>query len=81
MANVGTAQNSFMLQGKKIIVRDGKCVDEHGTLSGSALDMASAVRNAVLMLGLEIAEAARMASTYPAQFLGLGNELGRIAPG
>ena len=81
MANVGTVQNSFMLQGKKIIVRDGKCVDEHGTLSGSALDMASAVRNAVSMLGLEIAEAARMASTYPAQFLGLGHDLGRIAPG
>ena len=81
MANVGTLQSSFMLQGKRIIVRDGKCVDEQGTLSGSALDMATAVRNAVAMLGLELAEAVRMASTYPAQFLGLGNELGRIASG
>jgi N-acetylglucosamine-6-phosphate deacetylase len=81
MANVGTAQTSFLLQGKRIIVRDGKCVDEHGTLSGSALDMASAVRNAVSMLGIELAQAVRMASTYPAQFLGLGHELGRIAPG
>jgi N-acetylglucosamine-6-phosphate deacetylase len=26
-------------------------------------------------------EAARMASEYPAEFLGLGHELGRIAPG
>ena len=33
------------------------------------------------MLGLDIAEAARMASEYPAEFLGLGHELGRIAPG
>ena len=81
MPNVGTSQNSFFLQGKNIIVRDGKCVDEHGTLSGSALDMASAVRNAVTMLGIDIAEAARMASTYPAEFLGLSHELGRIAPG
>ena len=81
MANVGTAQTSFLLQGKKILVRDGKCVDENGTLSGSALDMASAVRNAIAMLGVDLAEAARMASTYPAQFLGLGHELGRIAPG
>ena len=43
--------------------------------------MASAVRNAVAMLGIGLAEAVRMASTYPAEFLGLGDELGRIAPG
>jgi N-acetylglucosamine-6-phosphate deacetylase len=43
--------------------------------------MASAVRNAVSLLDLDIAEAARMASEYPAEFLGLGAELGRIAPG
>ena len=81
MANVGTALTSFVLQGKKISVHDGRCVDEQGTLSGSALDMASAIRNTVAMLGIELAEAVRMASTYPAQFLGLGHELGRIAAG
>ena len=43
--------------------------------------MASAVRNAVLSLGLGIVAAARMAGEYPAEFLGLGDELGRIAPG
>jgi N-acetylglucosamine-6-phosphate deacetylase len=81
MASVGTAQQSFTLQGKKISAIDGKCVDGSGTLSGSALDMASAARNAVTMLGVELGEAVRMASTYPAEFLGLGHELGRIAPG
>ena len=70
-----------MLQGKRIDVRDGVCVDENGVLSGSALDMASAVRNAVAMLGVPLEQAVRMASTYPAAFLGLGGELGRIAPG
>jgi N-acetylglucosamine-6-phosphate deacetylase len=33
------------------------------------------------MLGLDLAEASRMASRYPAEFLGLGHETGRIAPG
>ena len=33
------------------------------------------------LLGATVEQAARMASTYPAQFLGLGRELGRIAPG
>ena len=81
MPNVGSDQDSFMLQGRRITVRDGVCVDEHGTLSGSALDMAGAVRNSVELLGLPLEQAARMASTYPAEFLGVGNELGRIAPG
>lgn len=81
MANVGSSQDSFMLQGKRITVKDGRFVDEEGVLSGSALDMASAVRNCVELVGLPLAQAARMASTYPAEFLGLGGELGRIAPG
>ena len=81
MANVGSSQDSFMLQGKRITVKDGRCVDENGVLSGSALDMASAVRNCVELVGLPLAQAARMASQYPAEFLGLGGELGRIAPG
>jgi N-acetylglucosamine-6-phosphate deacetylase len=70
-----------MLQGRRVTVREGVCVDEQGTISGSAIDMASAVRNAVRMLGLSLPQAARMASSYPAQFLGLDRELGHIAPG
>jgi len=81
MPSVGTNLASFQLQGKRIDVVDGRCLDENGTLSGSALDMASAVRNAVALLGLPLETAVRMASTYPAEFLGLGDRLGRIAPG
>jgi N-acetylglucosamine-6-phosphate deacetylase len=81
MPAVGSAEPTFVLQGRTIRVVDGICRDENGTLAGTALDMAAAVRNAVSLLGLDIVEAARMASEYPAQFLGLGHELGRIAPG
>jgi N-acetylglucosamine-6-phosphate deacetylase len=81
MPSVGTDMASFQLQGRRIDVVDGRCLDEQGTLSGSALDMASAVRNAVALLGLPLATAVRMASTYPAEFLGLGDRIGRIAPG
>ena len=81
MPIVGSPQTSFTLHGRHVSVRDGVCVNEDGTLAGSALDMASAVRNAVRLLDLPLETAARMASTYPAQFLGLGAELGRIAPG
>jgi N-acetylglucosamine-6-phosphate deacetylase len=43
--------------------------------------MASAVRNTVDLLGLPLAEAARMASTYPAQFLRVDDRYGHIAAG
>ncbi len=81
MPCVGGAQDVFVLQGKTIHVRDGACYDEAGTLAGSNLDMAGAVRNAIAMMGVTVPQALQMASRNPAEFLGLGRELGRIAPG
>ena len=81
MPAVGSPEKSFVLQGRVIHVDGGVCRDERGTLAGTALDMATAVSNAVKLLDLSLTDAARMASEYPADFLGLGHELGRIAPG
>ncbi len=81
MPAVGSTADSFVLQGQTIRVVDGACRDERGILAGTALDMAGAMRNAVSMLGLELGEAIRMASEYPAEYLGLDQELGRILPG
>jgi N-acetylglucosamine-6-phosphate deacetylase len=81
MPTVGLAEKSFVLQGQTITVRDGVCVAPDGTLAGSDLDMARAVRNAVDLLGLTFPDAVRMASLHPAQFLGLDHRMGRIAPG
>ncbi|MDB5393026.1 MAG: nagA, partial [Rhodospirillales bacterium] len=81
MPSVGLADKSFMLQGRPIKVIGGVCVDQDGVLAGSDLDMASAVRNTVNLLGLDLVAAVRMASHAPAEFLGLGHELGLIAPG
>ncbi len=81
MPSVGMTDKTFTLQGRTIRVEDGVCVDADGTLAGSDLDMASAVRNAMSMLGLDLAQAVQMASHTPAAFLGLGHDLGRIAPG
>ena len=81
MPSVGASEKSFTLQGRTISFADGVLVDEDGTLAGSDTDMATMVRNAVELLGVDLPEAARMASRYPAEFLGLGGELGRIAPG
>ena len=81
MPSVGIENKSFMLQGRQIRVAGGVCVDEDGVLAGSDLDMAAAVRNSVKLLGVDLPTAVRMASHVPAEFLGLGHELGKIAPG
>ncbi len=81
MPPVGADHPDFVLNGETITAKDGICQTAQGVLAGSALDMATAVRNSVRLLGLPLDEAARMASTYPADFLGLGKTHGRIAAG
>ncbi len=81
MPPVGGGGSAFRLYGDEITVRDGRCFRRDGTLAGSMLDMASAVRNCVDLLGVPLTDALRFASSNPANFLGLGHTLGRLAPG
>lgn len=81
MPPVGGERGTYTLAGATIACRDGRCEAPGGVLAGSALDMIGAVRNAMSMLDVDLAEAARMAATYPADFLGLAATHGRIAPG
>jgi N-acetylglucosamine-6-phosphate deacetylase len=81
MPPVGGTHATFTLYGEKIAVRDGRCERQDGRLAGSCLDMAGAVRNCVRLLGVPLSDALKFASRHPAEFLGLGGELGRVAPG
>jgi N-acetylglucosamine-6-phosphate deacetylase len=81
MSVAGTTQTEFTLQGRLILRRDGRLTTTDGTLAGADLCLAQAVRNAVSLLGLPIETAIAMASANPADFLGIGHRVGRIAPG
>ncbi len=81
MPTVGTELSSFWLHGRKIEVVDGACRGPSGTLAGACLDMATAVRNAGETLGVPLERAALYAASNPANFLGIGTTVGRIAPG
>jgi N-acetylglucosamine-6-phosphate deacetylase len=81
MPPVGGSGSSFKLYGETITVAEGRCVRSDGTLAGAALDMASAVRNTVRMLGVPLPDALRFASLNPARAIGLGDTLGKLAPG
>ncbi|MGC4035556.1 MAG: N-acetylglucosamine-6-phosphate deacetylase [Chitinophagaceae bacterium] len=59
----------------------GEKYESDGILSGSALTMSKAVKNLVQHCNIDLAEALRMCSLYPAQVMGLQNSLGKIEPG
>ena len=81
MPTVGAKDKSFVLDGETITAVDGRLTNVAGSLAGSDLDMMSAVNNAARFARLDWFEAIRMASLYPAQALGLEDELGYIKPG
>ncbi len=84
MSLVGSAENSFTLNGRTVRRETGafcsRLVLSDGTLAGSDVDMASAIRYGLTYLDLSLAEALRMATLYPARFLKL-DDRGRLAPG
>ncbi len=85
MALVGSEDQSFELNGRTVRREPGeacsKLVLDDGTLAGSDLDMASAVRFGVQKLELPVEESLRMASAYPATYLGIEREYGFLRPG
>lgn len=80
-APAGAEIDSFIFVGKTVYYRDGKCIDESGTLGGSALTMIEAVKNTVDHAGIALDEVLRMATLYPATAIGMQDELGRVQKG
>ncbi|PDO86889.1 N-acetylglucosamine-6-phosphate deacetylase [Kosakonia pseudosacchari] len=80
-APAGANIEQFIFAGKTIYYRNGLCVDENGTLSGSSLTMIEGVRNLVEHVGIALDEALRMATLYPARAIGVDEKLGSLAAG
>ena len=80
-APAGANIDQFIFAGKTIYYRNGLCVDENGTLSGSSLTMIEGVRNLVEHANIALDEVLRMATLYPARAIGVEKRLGSIAPG
>jgi len=81
MPTVGTEQDHFELMGRQIQLRHGRLVSENGTLAGAHLDMASAIKNAVRLVGIPLDDALRAASLVPARFLGIEHHRGTLSAG
>lgn len=81
MATIGTNMTEFTLNGRTIYRKDGSLRLADGTLAGADLDMISAVRFMHQVVGIDLAEALRMASFYAAEAVGQSHRLGRFAKG
>ena len=81
MPTVGSAEKQFTLNGQTILADDGRCVSPDGTLAGSDLDMAMAVRNAERLMRVDYETAVRMAAASPARAMRMSEERGEIRHG
>jgi len=81
MATVGSDKSSFNLYGTEIFSVNGRLATAEGQLAGSDLNMMDAVRLTRDELGVDFGEAIRMASLYPAMYLGLDEAIGRVKAG
>jgi len=81
MATIGTDMKTFTLNGRTIYRKDGRLTLADGTLAGADLDMISAVRFMRQTIGLDVDDALRMASLYPAESIGQAGRLGSFAKG
>jgi N-acetylglucosamine-6-phosphate deacetylase len=81
MPTVGSEMHGFQIGLTNIVLENGMLRSADGTLAGSTLDMATAVRNCVQLMKVDLIDALQMASITPARFMGISEKYGRIARG
>ncbi|WP_426724294.1 N-acetylglucosamine-6-phosphate deacetylase [Curtobacterium flaccumfaciens] len=82
MGAAGAADGSYRLGSLDVTVTDGVAhVAGTETIAGSTLTQDVALRNAVSLAGRTLPEAVAALTSVPAGALGLGDRLGRLAPG
>ena len=78
----GLPDGEYRLGERPISVRGGRAtLVGCDTIAGSTLTMDRALRNVVAFCDVDVEAAARMASTTPAQLLGIADRKGTVAPG
>ncbi|GAB3926688.1 N-acetylglucosamine-6-phosphate deacetylase [Larkinella terrae] len=74
-------QPTYAFEDFTLQYENGRYTNHEGKLAGSSITLLNAVQNSIHHVGLDAAEAFRMASTVPAEIIGLGDSLGKIQPG
>lgn len=77
----GMPEGRFEMGRLPVIVKDGACRLEDGTLAGSVLTLDRALQNFMAATGWPLVQAWPVTSLSPAQAMGIENEVGRIRAG
>lgn len=81
-AATGLRDGAHHLAGRDLEVKEGVVtLSGTGTIAGSAISMAHAMRNAASFLGVDLPTVTRMTSLNPARLLGLDHRKGRVQAG
>jgi len=80
-APAGANIDKFNFVGTTVYYKNGKCFGEDGTLGGSAVTLIESIKQCVKHVGIELDEAIRMATLYPARAISVDNKLGSITEG
>ena len=80
-APAGANIEQFDFVGTTVYYKDGKCFGADGTLGGSAVTMIESIEQCVKFVGIELTEAIRMATLYPAKAISAEDKLGSIEAG
>lgn len=81
MSAMGMPPGVYRIGGKTVTVTATGARLRDGRLAGGVLRMDQAVRNMVAFSGCSLAEAVRMASTTPAEVLGIEHQFGHLKAG
>ncbi|KAE9532865.1 N-acetylglucosamine-6-phosphate deacetylase [Ursidibacter arcticus] len=81
VAPAGANIDHFIFVGKKVLYKDGKCIDEFGSLGGAAVTMIESIRNVIQHTDISLEEAIRMCTLYPAKAIHVDDHLGSIEVG
>lgn len=80
MSTIGTDDDGFELNGRRVYRNGGRLTLADGTLAGADIDMLSCIRFMHEKMETPLEEALRMASAYPAQAVGASDK-GKLLPG
>jgi N-acetylglucosamine-6-phosphate deacetylase len=80
MSTIGTDDDGFELNGRRVYRNGGRLTLADGTLAGADIDMLSCIRFMHEKMNTPLEEALRMASAYPAEAIG-ATAKGKLQPG
>ena len=78
MATINHGEPSFELYDEVVSESDGRLINSEGKLAGSSITQIDAIKNAYTSCNIPLSDAIAMATTYPAEYLGVSDYLGSL---